>query len=266
MRLTFSGSLLLAMAALGRADTVRYFDDPGALPVLTPFLSAEFGDPLATTVTETVQTSYLVQGSGARDLTFRFRGDLGSFLFSFGFYRITGALSAIDVSNDAGKAAYAQQALSGATLVFDDRTSDVGATATVSANGGDVLGFFLIPDGTIAGFNADPASFPVNGVGSATLGIDGGNRFPLFGAAGVNPGDADQLLSFNGTSVLTGDPTSLFAWEDLTRATLPGNNTPSDGMFADLVFTVEGVQAVPEPTTLVGLALGGFALLRRRRR
>ena len=39
----------------------------------------------------------------------------------------------------------------------------------------------------------------------------------------------------------------MFAWEDLTRADIPGNPYPSDNAFNDLIFGVEGVDVVEPP-------------------
>lgn len=252
-RFSFLVLALLALASV-RADEVRYFDSPASYPDVTNELSAEFG---ANPISESSQTVYQVQGTGAVDLNFRFKGDTGGYSFSFGFYRITASLNAIDVSTDAGKMQYAQQALSSATLVFDDLTDDPGASATISAMGGDVLGFFLIPNNTLANYLADPSAFAPDGTA--------GNPAPLFSVSGVNPGDFDQLLSFSGLSGVTGKATNLFAWEDLSRY------TGSDENFDDLVFTVEGVTsapptAAPAPAALASFAVGGLGVLRRRRR
>ena len=267
-----SRNALLVLASLlpahALADTVLYSASPFSFPSVTSGLIDEFGTTSLPPITETAQTAYAVPGSGPVDLTFRFRQDTGSFLFAFGFYRMTPGLAAIDVSTDAGKAAYAAAALApgNATLVFDDPTDDPGVVRTLPATGGDTLGFFLIPDGRLSAFQANPGAFPVLGVGSPSLGVPGPFRFPLFSASNVNPGDKDQLLSFAGDSVLTKSPVNLFAWEDGSRATLPGNPGPSDSQFNDLIFTVEGVQAVPEPAPFLALGLGLVAVSRRRRR
>ena len=75
-------------------------------------------------------------------------------------------------------------------------------------------------------------------------------------------------MSFDGTSLASGKPSNLFAWEDLTRATLPGNPFPSDVHFNDLVFGVEGLvpTTVPEPAGLPIIGIAAAALLTLRRR
>jgi hypothetical protein len=54
-------------------------------------------------------------------------------------------------------------------------------------------------------------------------------------------------MSFSGTSIASGNPSSMFAWEDLTRASIPGNPFPSDNAFNDLIFGVEGVAVFQPP-------------------
>jgi hypothetical protein len=74
-------------------------------------------------------------------------------------------------------------------------------------------------------------------------------------------------MSFSGTSIVTNEPTNLFAWEDLTRATIPGNPFPSDNAFNDLIFAVEGVNVIPEPASAAfigGVALAALFWMRRR--
>jgi hypothetical protein len=280
--------VLAAGATLGlagtpaRADFIRYTDSPSSFPFVTNNLLGEFGTAGFPPLVETTQSFYQVEGTGPVDLTFRFRADTGTFLFQFGFYRTSAALEAIDLSTDAGRIAYATQALApgNATLVFDDRVDNPGVVRRVTANGGDILGFFLIPDDTLARFQTNPVLFAVEGVGSVTLGAPAPFRFPLFGLADANPQGRDQLLSFSGTSAVTGMPTTLFAWEDLTRAVIPGNPFPSDVAFNDLIFAIEGIRAVdlpgpgpdpnavPEPASLVLLGVGavGLAGVRRLRR
>jgi hypothetical protein len=170
--------------------------------------------------------------------------DTGSFQFNFGYYNYLPSLNAIDTSTTAGKQAYATTALApgNAVLVFNDVIHDPGATTTKTVNGGELLGFFLIPDDTLANFQTSPGSFAVTGVGSATFGIGGPRRWPFFGYAAANPGGKDQLMSFSGTSRATGRRSNMFAWEDNSRASLPGDFV-CDNAFNDLIFAVEGVEA-----------------------
>jgi hypothetical protein len=237
---------MAVLAGVASADVVQYTASPGSYPALPSALVREFGTASFPPNAETTLTYYDVPGTGSVTLTFRFHADTGSFFFNFGLYRYTAALANIDLSTTAGKMEYATQALApdNAVLVFDDRVHNPGTNRTVTVNGGDVLGFFLIPDASLAQFQTNQSAFAVNGVGSATLGWPGQNRWPLFGVAEANPGDRDQLMSFRGTSVATGRSSSLFAWEDLTRATISGNGLPSDNNFNDLSFGVEGVAEV----------------------
>ena len=186
------GSLISARAF---GDDVLYNNSPGSYAQVTASLANEFGTTAFPPIVETLQSSYVVQGNGAVNLTFNFRADTGSFLFNFGYYRITDALNAINLSTNAGKVAYATQALAvgNATVVFDDVTDNPGATRITTATGGDTLGFFLIPDNSLALFQSNPGLFGVNGLGSR--GDSPPYRFPLFGLANANPGNADQLLS-----------------------------------------------------------------------
>ena len=171
--------------------------------------------------------------------------------------------------------AYATQALAAgnAALIFDDATQDPGlppglstSLTTIGAStimGGDTLGFFLIPNSTLSNFQTNQAQFSLTGDGFFQPPF----AWPLFGDASANPGGFDQLMSFDGTSALTTNPTSMFAWEDITRA--PGAGTVSDNSFSDLIFTVEGITAapIPEPATIgFGLALLAAAGASRTRR
>jgi hypothetical protein len=268
--LTYGIALTVISGSTALADLVQYNSNPVAYPNVTAQLVAEYG---ANPVTETAFQYYTVNGAGAATLNMRFKQDLGGFFFNFGAYRVTPALLAIDTSTDAGREAYAAQALApgNAALIFDDATQDPGASAALTMigastiMGGDTLGFFLIPDDTLAHFQTTPGDFGVNALGSVRFGVPPPLRWPLFGDASANPGGFDQLMSFDGISAVTGNPTSMFAWEDLTR--LPGAG--SDNSFSDLIFTVEGVTAapVPEPATFgFGIALCTALGLSRSRR
>lgn len=251
-RISLFALILTVASAAAHADDVRYSDGPAGYPEVTTNLASEFG---GNPYTENTLNAYQVQGSGSVDLKFRFKYDTGSYSFNFGFYKITSALNAIDLSTDAGRTAYAQMALSSATLVFDDSTQDPGATATITATGGDLLGFFLIPNGSLADYQANPGNYPIDNTGSPA---------PFFSVTAANPGGYDQLLSFDGLSAVTGEQTSMFAWEDLTRTQV------EPPQFNDLVFTVEGVKSaptssVPGPAALMVFGVGALGRLRRKR-
>jgi hypothetical protein len=257
-----SFALLAALLGAGpaAADVVQYTASPGSYPAVTSQLSGEYGTTAFPPLTETTQSFYTTPAGGPSTLTFRFRHDTGSFQFSFGYYFVTPALQSIDVSTDAGRQAYAQAALAGGNAfeVFNDLIDNPGATATHTVPGGSTLGFFLIPHNTLAAYQAAPGLF------TPTTLFPDSQRFPLFSYADTNPGGLDQMMSFFGTSAVTGLPTNLFAFEDLTRI------GPTDTAFNDLIFAVDGVQpaAVPEPASLAvfGLAaLGGLVAVRRRR-
>jgi len=209
----------LFVACPAYADTVTQFGD-GPFGSVESALLVPLGldDPSF----ETTATTFAVPGSsGTTNLTFTFRLDLGSFLFTFGYY----PLSAVSADPVTDKVTYAMQAISAGTVIFDDRLVDpVTVSSPFPLPAGTNLGFFLIPNDTVANFLADPQSYydpPAN--------TDGNKRAPLFSVSNANPGELDQLLSFAGNGI------TLFTWEDLTR--IPGGDT--DNSFTDLAFTVD---------------------------
>lgn len=256
------GLLSAASAQTLSRDNVQYFTNPNAYPLLTATLKNEFGSNSSSVISENSASYFRVSGSGPVNLDFRFVSDTGSFLFNFGVYKVNAALAAIDTSTDAGRTSYAQLALSSnlATMVFNDATQDPGATGRVTVNSGDVIGFFLIPNGTLADFRNNPASFAVNSIGK---------RWPLFSDAMANPGGKDQFMSFTGRSIVANTAVNFYSWEDLTRAAIPGAST--DNSFHDMTVTASGgslvpLNTVPEPSTAVLGVLSALALVFQRRR
>ncbi len=225
------------------ANTFTHF--PGPTTNLTGILnSLNLNHPAF----ETTATTFVVPGAANTNTTlnFTFQQDFGSFLFDFGFFP-TASVTGIDPINN--KQAWATAALASATSVFDDRNINPVATSTpFTLAAGTELGFFIVPNNTLANFNANPSNFYPSQTGNDSL------RSPLFSISDANPGELDQVISF------VGNGKTLFAFEDLTRT------GATDNSFTDLVFTVDAeltpVGAVPEPLTILGastaIAFGGF--------
>ena len=231
------------------ADTITHFGD-GPFPGVSTLLDdVDIGIGSGNTGSETTAETFVVPGASGTTttLTFTFEEDLGGYLFTFGFYPLS-AVSGIDPETE--KVDYAIQAITNATLIFDDVTQDPGVTASFPVLAGTELGFFIVPNDTFANFLADPTSFydPPANTGDD---IFANKRSPLFSVADANPGEFDQLLSFIGNGV------TLFTFEDLTRN--PGGNT--DNSFTDLAFTIdselEPVVNDPPDCSEAALSAGG---------
>jgi len=107
----------------------------------------------------------------------------------------------------------------------DWNQGDYSGSKTFSMRPGDVVGFLMVPDGTVDSVWRNPTS--------------GGSKRPLFSIATANPQNGIQL-----TQVTDG----LFAWEDISVA------HRSDRDYNDLVFSVEGLlgSAAPFETVVSG--------------
>ena len=229
---------MVAAPMTAKADTATHFSSNGLGGSLIDDTLNLLGIPDDAS-SETTVTQFVVPGSGPGSLTFQVLFDHGSFLYDFGFYDVS-AVTADPVADSKG---YAIQALSHSVEVFDDRLVDPGALKTVTVQGGAVLGFFIVPNNTIANVLADPDKFFPSSI------TNGFYRAPLFSVSDANPGQFDQFLSF------LGGGKTLFTFEDLSRA--PGSG--SDSNFTDLGFSIDvqlGVAPVPEPAALT---LGGVA-------
>lgn len=199
-------SFVFANACFG--DTISHAVD-GPFSRVTDLLDTEGISPSGETTVE----SFFVPGSGSADLTFELTFRSGAFQRTFGFFDV----SSITADPITDKQTWATQALTGATVVFDDRTDPVGATSTHTVSSGAELGFFIMPNNVLQDFVDDPAAFyPPNS-----------GRSPLFSVSDANPGEFDQMLSF------IGGGKTLFTFEDLTR--IGG----SDQNFVDLAFSLD---------------------------
>lgn len=231
--------LVLAPAVL-RADTIRYFDR-GNFGVVGQTLSG-LGYNTSDAAIESTAHGITVPAAagGAARLDFTFIRDLGGYQFSFGVFD----RSAVTADPVLDRQNWAMQALGTATVVFDNREIDIGATNSIDVEAGTELGLFLIPNDTLQSVLDDPSAFY------------GGNRpDPLFSVSDANPGSFDQLLTFEAGGLHT------FAFEDLTRA------GGSDQDFNDLIITMNATSLaeelsiqieIPEPS---GLAIGLFGSL-----
>src|SRR5688572_11677759 len=231
------------------ADTITHFPLPGQFPGVSTLLDT-VGIGSGNEASETIAETFVVPGAPGTTttLTFTFVADFGGYLFTFGFY----PLSAVTADPVSDKQNHAVQAVTNATLIFDDVTQDPGPAVTASFGvlAGTELGFFIVPNDTFANFLAAPATFydPPANTGDD---IFANKRSPLFSVADANPGEFDQLLSFIGNGV------TLFTFEDLTRN--PGGNT--DNSFTDLAFTIdaelEPVVNDPPDCSAAALSTGG---------
>ena len=260
MRLISVLFLSFVFAHLGMADTISL-----AVNGPFPFVSNLLDNEGISASGETTVESFFVPGSGDADLTFELTFRSCAFQRTFGFFDF----SSITADPIADKQTWATQALTGATVVFDDRIDPEGATSTHTVSSGSELGFFILPNNVLQDFLDDPAEFYPPNFG----------RSPLFSASNANPGEFDQMLSF------IGGGKTLFTFEDLTRT------GGSDQNFVDLAFSLDVELAsvrpgdppampdpepnpmpepdpvVPEPSGLSLAMLGGLmGLLSRRRR
>ena len=237
-----------------RADTISYVPGvPGTFGSLTSTLQT-LGYNTSLPGLETGAQSFTVPGAAGTTtrLDFTFVQEIGGYDFSFGFFD-TAAVTANPLID---RQAWGVRALNAATEIFDERNIQIGDTASFEIAAGTRLGWYLIPDDTLADVLADPGSFFAVG----------GRPDPLFSVADANPGAYDQMLSFFSGGLHT------FAFEDLSRTGY------SDQDFNDLVITMrtpvlsdQSVEtaAVPEPpltALLLILSAGVIAAGRSRAR
>lgn len=249
MFMTRCALIALVAASPALADVRTYFGDGGDAAIGAQLDAVGIGS--SNFASENAATSFIVPGAASDpvNISFNFRYDTGSFLFNFGFSRVSG----IGFNPVSQREQWATEALSPsrATLVFQDATQDPIVTSpSFTLNGGDELVFWIVPDNSLANFQADPASFYADstGLGSGNTNL----RSPLFSLTDANPGQFDQMFSFAANGV------TMFAFEDLVRT------GDSDQNYADLMFTVD-TEIVPAPGAAALLGLAGVCAGRRRR-
>jgi len=226
-----------ALAGSAAADTVEHFgagpnDGPfGDVPSLLDFVGIGSGNSGA----ETTDEFFGVPGPAGSDtdLTFTFQRDTGTLQYTFGFFPLSAVTGLDPIADPQG---YATAAIGAATQVFDDAGTPDGTVGGAPMSGpftlpaGSTIGFFIIPNASIADFLADPgAFFPPNRT----------ELEPLFSESDANPGQFDQMLSFIGNDV------TLFTFEDRTRD--DEGRQPSDEDYTDLAFTIDLELGPPPP-------------------
>lgn len=247
-----TAAALIALPAASSADTIRYAD--GGFGSVAQSLTG-LGYNVSDLSIESTAESFIVPGAtgSSTRLDFTYIRDTGSYRFSFGVFD-RGAVTANPLSD---RQNWAMQALGAATVIFDDREVNPGATASVEFAAGTELGLFLIPNDTLASVLDNPAAF-----------YGGSRPDPLFSVSDANPGNFDQLMTFEAGGLTT------FAFEDLSRA---GH---SDQDFTDLVITMRAnplpgqiltrtgfsSTAIAEPRGLALLILAGISLIWLRAR
>lgn len=212
--------LFLSCATGTHADVITHFE--GGYGSDIPVLLTEVGINNRLNYTETIYEAFVIPDN-TQSLAFNFIRDTGSYLFTFGMFYIT-ETTADPTDNPLD---FAVQAITNSIVIFDDRTSDPGSRFVMNQPQSGKVGFYIIPNDTVATFLGDPERF-----------YDGARPVPLFTMAAANPGGFDQAMSF--TDVQEG--ITLFSFEDLTRT------GSSDNDFIDMSFTVTpGLLPTPSP-------------------
>lgn len=222
----FLAEILVASPGASRADIIRY--DGGGFGSVQQSLSG-LGYDLNGPSIESTAESFVIPGApgGNTRLDFAYIRDTGGYQFSFGVFD-RGSVTADPVSD---RENWALQALGTAIMVFDDRESSPGATASIDVAAGTDLGLFLIPNDTLSAVLETPAAF-----------FGGSRPDPLFSVSDANPGGFDQLMVFQAGGLTT------FAFEDLSRAGY------SDEDFTDLVITMTATPLSVQPEVQIEAA------------
>ena len=193
-----------------------------------------------------------IQFDKETEVTFNFRQSYGSYTSSLGVYRV-----------DGGKATFLQ------TLFSEVQSSDSGAAGDWKGT----LGTTVL-NGTAKFLFAPNLIY--------TLGLDSGPNGIVYSTTGLNPGSTQQavfgtpeallplVIDPADTTLFAGNPQSFTSGGSLfdkgvgTAISFDDRGNGLDADFQDFTVTAE---AVPEPMTMTGLALGlgGLVAARRRR-
>jgi hypothetical protein len=162
---------------------------------------------------------FQVPGQGPVDVVFDFVFAEVSAPNELGFFRVD------DVNGTVGRLSpeepgYLASALSRAAILFPAGATPAAPDATVRLNGGDILVFFIVHDGTLASLRASNPANESNRVPVAFFSLTRLNPDP------DTPFGGDHFLGFRGTTA----GVTQFAFEDLSAF--------SDWDFDDVVYTV----------------------------
>jgi hypothetical protein len=190
------------------------------------------------------------------DVTFNFRQSYGAYTSSLGVYGVNGQTTSLLK-----------------TLFTEVKSSDMGATGDWKGTLGN----------TVLGSGIATFTFLANQVytlGLSSVGLDGSNQGTVFSTSALNSGGTQQAV-FGTPNVLL--PLVIDPADTTTFAANPANFTSGGSLFnggvaisfddrgngvdADFQDFTVTAQAVPEPMTMTGLALGlgGLVAARRRR-
>jgi hypothetical protein len=198
-----------------------------------------------------------IQFENDTQVIFNFRQSYGAFTSSLGIYGVSG-----------GTPTFLQ------SLFSEIQPSDSGA----NNNWRGTLG------NTVLGSGIATYTFLANQVytlGLSSVGLDGSNQTTVYSTSALNSGGSQQALFFTPNGML---PTIINAADGAAFAGNPANFTSGSSLFnggtaisfddrgngndADFQDFTVTAEAVPEPMTMTGLALGlgGLVAARRRRR
>jgi hypothetical protein len=193
-----------------------------------------------------------IQFENNTDVTFKFLQSYGAFTSSVGVYGVSGGTPTLLK-----------------TLFSEFKPSDSGSDNNWKGTlGNTVLGTgvetytFLANQIYTLGLNSGP-----NGTVYSTTALNGGNQQAVFGTPSVL---LPLVIPVGDGAPFAGNPTSFTSGSSLfntggTAISFDDRGNGNDADFQDFTVTAE---AVPEPMTMTGLALGlgGLVAARRRRR